>query len=331
MLPIQGTARWIPRPTVLLAWLFLIGVFVCAYVSPIAGVVRRWWNEPDYVYGFLVPVFALVLLWLRRDRIQPWTGKGSWWGIPFLALCAAMRWASTYFGFELTDPLSIVPCLAGIVLLIGGRQALGWAWPSIVFLVFAIPLPGFLAGLLSHPLQRIGTIVSTYTVQTLGIFAVADGNVIKLKDAEVGVVEACSGLRMLMLFITVSVGAAFLMRRSVMEKTLVVLSAVPIAVVANVARITVTCLLHEIASPELAGAVFHDLAGWFMMPLAVVLLWAEMALVARLIVKPAKGPLPIAVSSVGDSPKVSSSVATKQAKRRRGRQARSPSRSKHGG
>lgn len=69
-------------------------------------------------------------------------------------------------------------------------------------------------------------------------------------------------------------------------KVLVILSAVPIAVAANVMRITVTGVLYEVASHNIAEAVYHDLAGWLMMPLAVVLLWAELALLHRLITVP---------------------------------------------
>lgn len=251
-----------------------------------ALLVRVWWNDPDYVHGFLVPVFALVLLWTRREMMESITPQGSWWGLAFLALSATMRWGSAYFYFRLIDPLSLVPCLAGIVLLVAGWRALRWAGPSILFLAFMVPAPGVVAGLLRHPLQRIGTITSTYVLQTLGMPAIAQGNVILLTEGELGIAEACSGLRMMMLFFAVCVGAVFLMKSALWKKVLVVLSAVPIALAANVIRITVTGILYETASQELADAVYHDLAGWFMMPLAVVLLWIEMAILSRLFVAP---------------------------------------------
>jgi len=148
-----------------------------------------------------------------------------------------------------------------------------------------VPLPGLLAGRLSHPLQRIGTIASTYLIQTLGIPAAAQGNVILLENAELGIVEACSGLKMMMLFAVVCVGAAFLLRRSLATKCVVVLSAMPIAIAANVLRITITAVLHQMGEPRTAETFYHDLAGWFMMPLAVLILWGLVGLMARLIVE----------------------------------------------
>ena len=132
----------IPRLANRAAWLVLVGVLAWVYSAPMAMLVRRWWNEPDYQHGFLVPVFAAVLLWTRRGMMESFSPQGSWWGIAFLALSAAVRWVSAYFYFRLLDPLSVVPCVAGIVLFVAGWRALRWAGPSIVFLVFMIPAPG---------------------------------------------------------------------------------------------------------------------------------------------------------------------------------------------
>jgi hypothetical protein len=52
--------------------------------------------------------------------------------------------------------------------------------------------------------------------------------------------------------------------------------------VANVTRITVTGLLHETTSKWLADAVYHDLAGWLMMPLVLVAMSAELRLISFL-------------------------------------------------
>jgi exosortase len=185
-----------------------------------------------------------------------------------------------------------MPCLAGLLLFVGGWKILHWAWPAVVFLVFMVPLPGFLADQFSHPLQRIGTIAGTYVIQTIGIPAVAQGNVISVPHGELGVAEACSGLRMMMLFGAVCAGMALSVKRTALEKLMIIASAAPIAVLANIARIVVTALLYEIAGPEWGEMLFHDLAGWFMMPLAVLLLWLELELMSRIVIRrTASGPL----------------------------------------
>lgn len=259
----------------------------------------QWYSVPDYVYGFFVIPFSAFLLWDRRDMLKGAVFKMSWWSIPFILSGAALRVYGNQVFSDLWETLSLIPILIGIVLLVGGWAAIRWSWSAIAFLVFMIPLPGFVAGSLSQELQTLGTKISVFTLQTLGMPAVAEGNVIVLSNARLGVVEACSGIRMLMLFFAACVGAAFLLRqRDLLTRILIVLSAIPIAIIANVSRITMTAILYETVSEELGDKIFHDLAGWFMMPLAIALLWLETALFSKLFVAPRRdaplafGPVP---------------------------------------
>jgi exosortase len=195
----------------------------------------------------------------------------------------ALRAAGTYLYLDWFNALALLPCLAGLALLWGGWPALAWAWPAVAFAAFMVPLPYHLEGALAHPLQRLGTWASTYALQTLGFAAFAEGNVIRMGPVRIGVVEACSGLSMLVIFFALSTAVAVLANRPLWERLLLVASAVPIAVAANVTRITVTGVLHKWVGRELADYVFHDLAGWLTMPLALGMLWAELRLLAWVI------------------------------------------------
>jgi exosortase len=138
--------------------------------------------------------------------------------------------------------------------------------------------------LLGGSLQSVATAASTYALQTLGVPAVAEGNVILLTDTRMGVVEACSGLTMLVTFFALAVGVAIVAPRGWVVKAVLVLSAAPIAVLANVVRITVTGLLFEANQSDLARVVFHDLAGWLMMPLGLTMLLVELYTMDRAVV-----------------------------------------------
>ena len=273
------------RPGLVAGAAVLAALLFATYFTTLRNLAYSWWQYSDeYGHGFLVPVFAGFLLWLRRDMIKPWPDRGSLWCIAFFAAWAGLRWFAAFFSYAL-DQYSIFPCLAGIVLLLGGWRALHWAWPAIAYLVFMVPLPGVLAGGLSQELQAIGTRVSVFAIQTLGVTAYAEGNIINLQETQLQVVEACSGLRMLMLFFAICVGAVLVLRDSPWwEKTIIILSAPPIAIFANVVRITVTALLHHMQMGELADKVFHDMAGLLMMPIALVVLWAEISLLHKLFI-----------------------------------------------
>ena len=180
-----------------------------------------------------------------------------------------VRLFAAYFGFVLAEPLAFILCLAGTTVLVGGFLALRWAWPAIVFLVFMIPLPGALAGRLGGPLQHLATLASTYVLQTLGIPAVASGNVICLTHGRIGVAEACNGLGMLTTLAAVTVAAVFLLKLSAWENVCVLASSVVIAIVANIFRIAATGVVQELIGVEFAKRVFHDFAGLVMVPLVV--------------------------------------------------------------
>lgn len=273
-------------------------IFAAAYAEAIQHLVERWSNEADYSHGFFVPVFAGYLLWHRRKMLnRQRLHGGQWLGITLLLLSGVLRLSSTALQYRLIDPFSMIPCLAGVVLLLLGWSGLKWSWPAILFLVFMIPLPGFIAGQLGHPLQRIGTIASTYVLQTIGIAATASGNVIWLPDdaagdpVRIGVVEACSGLRMLTTFFAISIAAFFILDRPLWERAVLVLSAPLIAVLANVTRIAATGLAYTWVGSEAGEIVFHDLAGWLMMPLAIILLMGELAILTRLLPPTPEGPV----------------------------------------
>src|SRR5207244_4033561 len=100
------------------------------------------------------------------------------------------------------------------------------------------------------------TICSTFALQTLGLPALAEGNVILLNEVEIGIVEACSGLRMLVIFFALSTAVALLSRRPLTDRVAIVVSAIPIALLSNLLRIIVTGVLHETVGSEIANAVF---------------------------------------------------------------------------
>jgi exosortase len=287
--PASQWRRWVPQKPVLVAWAMLILVVTFSYWSTIRYLVGVWWATPDYEHGFLVPMFAVFLLWLRQDMVDPWPREGTWWALPFFAVWLLARLVIFSLNYD-RDADTLILFLVGLALFVGGWRALRWAWPAIVFLVFMLPLPGFLAVSLSGPLQVIAAKVSVYALQTLGIPAMTPGaNATVIQFPASGhrgldVERACSGLKMLMLFFTICVGAVFVVRKPLWEKLLILVSAVPIAVFSNVVRITVTGILSETINPDV-GMWVHDHAGWFMMFVAMAMIWGEMALVSKLFVE----------------------------------------------
>lgn len=305
---IEELKRLLPQPKVQAGWLALAAVFVWFYWSSLQYLIDTWWSQEDYQHGFVVPVFAVYLLWLRRDMIPPLGGRGSWWGLAFFGLWAVMRWTAVYFNYGTLPELSMLPFFAGTALFVGGWQGLLWSWPAILFLFFMMPLPGAVQGMASEQLQRIATQMSTFVIQTLGIAAVAQGNVIQLAERPLEVARACSGLRMMMLFFALCIGAAFVTRRPLWEKLVMIASAAPIAVVSNGARIILTAVIYQFATLwpsvidlDTAAEVIHAWAGYMMMPIGLLLLLGEMSLLNKLMLAPTEHALAGSRVFVGDA------------------------------
>jgi exosortase len=274
------------RTHALIAFTVPLMVALWAYWPALTDAAQRWGHDPQYSHGYLVPAFAAVLLWLRRRKLTSFILQPCWWGLALVGSAALMRLVGTYFGFEWLDPISLLPTLAGALLLVAGWAYLRWAWPAIAFLFFMIPLPYNVEIKLAGPLQTWATEASTFLLQVLGRPAIAEGNVILLNEVELEVVQACSGLRMLMIFFAMSTAVALMLRKPLWERIVVCVSAIPIALITNLLRITVTGLLHESVGKEIADAVFHDLAGWLMMPVALAFLGLELKLLKHLLIEP---------------------------------------------
>jgi exosortase len=271
--------------------LLVSACFAWAFASTLADLALIWRTNDQYSHGFLVPAFAVVLLWLRRDKLNGASLRpGLVIGSLLLALGLGLRLAGVYWYFLWLDTLSIVPCVAGLCWLLGGWAAWRWAWPAILYLVFMMPLPYRVSTALSAPLQSLATTVSTFIMQAIGLPALSEGNVINLNEARLNVVEACSGLRMLVVFVALSAAMALLTRRPLLDKLILLASSVPIAVVSNILRITATGILHETTSSETANVFFHDLGGWLMMPLGLLFLAVEVKLLSHLFIEPPPPP-----------------------------------------
>ena len=254
-------------------WVFWPGLVIAA---------DKWSRDPQYSHGFLVPIFSLVLLWLRRERLAGVAAGPSWVGLPFILLSALIYVVGGYIMNDTFQTLAFIPATAGIVGLFGGWAAIRWAAPSIAFLMFMVPLPYQIEIAMGQPLRRLATILSVTILQTLGFPTIAEGNIIVLEKGRVAVVDACNGLSMLLTFVAMAVGMVMVVRKPWLDKVIILVSAPVIAVLANVMRITANGIAVDLWGPAVANKWFHDQAGLIMMPTALIMLLAELWFLGRL-------------------------------------------------
>ena len=142
--------------------------------------------------------------------------------------------------------------------------------------------------MIALPLQRIATLGSVFVMQLTGLWAIAEGNVITLRDHSYGlktleVAQACNGLSMLMTLAATVTATIMLIPLANWKRIVVLASAIPIALVSNIVRIVGTGWCYYFIDGERAKKLAHDWTGYLMMPLALILVGLELLVLSWLV------------------------------------------------
>jgi transmembrane exosortase EpsH len=135
--PIPGMIRF--RPVAIPAGL-LFASLLWAYWPTLYDLERTWSRNPRYSHGYLVPFFALYVLWLRRANRSDQVGS-RWIGVVLILAGGFLYFLGAYSYFAWLDSASLLLSICGLSALLGGQAGLRWAWPSIAFLIFMVPVP----------------------------------------------------------------------------------------------------------------------------------------------------------------------------------------------
>jgi len=323
-LPAPPPVVVVPTQTISLATLAGGALLIIwAFFSTIGLLVDKWIADPQYSHGFLVPLFSLYLL--RRAVIEtPATsGLHQWYGlrqvvmsvvVVMQAAASSPAWRSTprpiiaigllviAFGLRLLsggllfiqlDAFALMLSLTALAFAMGGSRMARVTAPAVIFLIFMVPLPYELERNVGGPLKIIATESSVFFLQTIGYPAVAEGNVILIDEVRLGVIDACSGLKMLVTFSAFAFGAVLILDRTWFEKFLVVLGVVPIAVITNVLRITATGVVYTLTNDKAIQTNAHEYFGFAMMPVGLGLLALQLWVLGRLVVQPKTMPVEV--------------------------------------
>jgi exosortase len=255
-----------------------------AYWPTLAVFGDKWINDPQYSHGLLVPFFSAFLVWRVWKTQAPTLKPMPILGCGLLAAMLGLRVVAGNLLFYQIDAAALLLSVVAAVLAFGGLPLLKQTWPAIAFLVFMIPLPYELERNVGAPLKTAATVSSTFFLQTLGLPAIRDGNLILIDEVRLGVEDACSGLKMMVTFAAFSVGAALLIRRSRFEKLMLLLGIVPVAILTNVLRITATGVSFSVISHKGTQNFLHDAYGYMMMLIGLALLALELWVLKKLVI-----------------------------------------------
>lgn len=260
--------------------------FLWSYWPSLEDLWSIWLRSDEYSSGLLAPLLAVYILWSRRHKIAGTPIKPSIWGLPAFMVAQALRLFGLFFMYSSAERLSILLSIAALVLLVFGWSVFRKTFTTLLFLSLMLPLPRSVHNAIMLPLQSWATSSAVFCLELLGYNVVREGNIISLNNITVAVAEACNGLRMVTAFVVITGLVVLLVQRAWWEKLIVLLSSLPIALLCNAFRLTITAVAFTVLSGEKWEGVFHDYGGYAMMPLALAVVVFELWILMKLTTVP---------------------------------------------
>lgn len=251
--PVSPSWREFAPPAALLRLVVVVALLGFVYENVLRHqLVARWMSDGNWSHGMLIPLLSLYFLSQRREELFAAAWRPNYWGAVILALSLIVFFFSAWrLRMAYPQAISIVGSIFGLTLLFGGWGVMRVAWFPILFLLLAIPLPDRVYVELTMPLRRWASSAAAMLLPILvpGLHAqsqavVIDYAMVGRSPGTLNVEEACSGMRLLMAFVTLGVGMAYLGERVLWQRMFMVCACVPIALFCNTVRVTVTGLLH---------------------------------------------------------------------------------------
>jgi exosortase len=222
------------------------------------------WDHTDYLgHAYLIPPCSFLLLYSRRVEVLDALRRGPIPAMGPLWVLLAVLFEMAAVAGEITTlaGLGIPLLLATTAYAVGGMPLLRAAGLPIAFLILMVPPPGLVEAPLLVQLKLMVTQVAVSLLQWLGFTVGSSGNVIYVPGHELFVADACAGLTAIVTLTPLGVIVAYFLGHGIWRRALIVASIVPLAIFANIVRVTATVALVTQLGGEVAQGVLHESFG----------------------------------------------------------------------
>lgn len=239
-----------------------------------------YWNDAeafggsDYSHGWLIPVGTLFLVWLRRDAIRAAEKRVSWIGLFFVVLALLIHWVGAKSQQTRASLFGLVLLTWALPFYFSGWGVARQLMLPCAFLIFCIPL-NFLEDM-TNPLKAFASTCSTFLLNGLGCHVEQVGSMIRSVGSDtirLEVADPCSGIRSLLALAALTSFYGSITQKLFWKKWLLFLSALPLAVIGNIVRITSVGLISQAFGKSLAELA-HDYNGYIVFAVALGLMLA---------------------------------------------------------
>jgi exosortase len=246
------------------AWLhgLWLAPFVAAVAPTVLWLVDRYWSRNVWsnVHGAFMPFIFAFLAWqeLRKDASE--REESSPWGFAFLVPGMALIALDAAIRSQLLSAIGLIVCAPGLsLLLLGARRTRAIAFP-LVILFFMLPIPAAFVSTIYLWLREATSIGTTALISLIGIPIARSGTTLFFPGGKVLVADACSGFATLYASAAIALILAHMSSAPARQALLLGLAA-PIALAANVIRVTVLTLAVYSYGPRSLETALHEGTG----------------------------------------------------------------------
>src|SRR5436190_23581614 len=240
----------------------VVGALALVYWQVFVRLVDAWSNDGNYSHGFLIVPIAGYLVWERRKRLGQTPSKPSFAGLALFAVGICVLLAGLLGAELFLSRISLIATLGGVIVFLFGWKHLRIVAFPLAFLLLMIPLPSILFNQIAFPLQLLASRVGEYAISAANVPVLREGNLLILPNTTLEVAEACSGIRSLVSLLTLGIVFGYFADSRGWVRSVIALSSVPVAIVANGARVAGTGIAAHFIGPEAAEGFFHEFSGW---------------------------------------------------------------------
>ena len=257
--------------------------FALLYRHVLVKLVHDWWTDDNYSHGFLIVPLAVYLVWERRQRFAAAANQPAIFGL-VVVLGSMLVLMAGILGSELfLTRISIVGTVAGSVLFVFGWKRLRVLAFPIAVLLLMIPIPAIIFNQITLPLQLFASRVGEFALNSVEIPVLREGNVLILANTTLEVAQACSGIRSLVSLLTLGIMFGYFTDERAWVRLVIALSTIPIAIVANGARVAGTGIAAARFGPEAAEGFLHEFSGMVVFVVAFSIMIALQRAIVRLV------------------------------------------------
>lgn len=249
----------------------VLGILLLIAFWPIlTGLYGSWFDERLYMeHGILVVPAAAYMAWTKRDNLKKISPEPSGWGALLLAWGALQALLGTAAQWIWVSRTAFLISLVGyLAVVFGWRVVRELAYPLGTLILMIAP-PTFVFERLTLSLQLLASRLGEICLETLGFSVLREGNILELVGTKLSVEEACSGIRSLLaiIFMCALYNYFFVDGRSM--KALILVMAVPIAILGNAGRIVATGIASQYNRALISGTA-HETFGYVSVAVAAL-------------------------------------------------------------